>query len=143
MNPFQQYFIDTLKYRYADFEGRARRSEYWYFNLFYVISYILLSIVGSLGLGILPTRISTILSMGILGIFILGMIIPNLTVAVRRLHDTDKSGWLLLLGIVPFIGGIILLVFFCIEGDRGPNQYGPDPKSTEFNNPSEHLIERF
>lgn len=57
--------------------------------------------------------------------------IPNLAVAVRRLHDTDRSGWTILLGLIPLIGGIILLVFFLIEGTRGPNRFGPDPKAAE------------
>lgn len=62
-------------------------------------------------------------------IYSLAALIPNLAVSVRRLHDTNKSGWMLLIGLIPIIGSIILIVFFCTEGTQGPNQYGADPKS--------------
>ncbi len=108
---------------YANFEGRARRSEYWYFVLFnfiisvsaWIISIILIFFGGFLLWFFIP-------------IFSLALIIPNLAVQVRRLHDTGKSGWYLLMVFIPLVGPIILLVFYCTEGDRGPNEYGPDPK---------------
>ncbi len=72
---------------------------------------------------------------GIVGILLLiyglAVLIPSLAVGVRRMHDQDKSGWFILLGLIPFVGPLILLVFFCLEGTNGPNQYGPDPKAGE------------
>ena len=61
------------------------------------------------------------------GLFALGILIPHLAVMVRRLHDTDRSGWWLLLGLLPLLGGLVLLIFFIIGGTRGPNRFGPDP----------------
>jgi uncharacterized membrane protein YhaH (DUF805 family) len=66
--------------------------------------------------------------MGLVGIILLAFLIPSIAVQVRRFHDQDKSGWFILLGLIPYIGGIILFVFMCIEGTRGPNRFGPDPK---------------
>ena len=114
---------------YANFEGRARRSEYWYFILLnnviipisiYIIAIVLVFIGGFL---LIP----------LLWLFGLGTLIPHLAVAARRLHDTGKSAWFLLLWFAPIVGPIILIVFFATEGDRGPNEYGPDPK--EVNGP--------
>lgn len=69
--------------------------------------------------------------LSLLGLWWLVMFIPNLAVAIRRLHDTDKSGWMYLLVLIPLVGGIILLVFYCTEGTRGPNRFGPDPKGPD------------
>jgi uncharacterized membrane protein YhaH (DUF805 family) len=118
---------------YSNFEGRARRSEYWYYvltNLLIVISgYILIAIAAFLGGPIILT-----IALVLLVLWGAANIIPNLAVIVRRLHDTNKSGWWILIGLVPF-GGIVLLVFYCIEGDRGRNDYGEDPKM----HPDEYL----
>ncbi|MDB5439403.1 MAG: hypothetical protein JWM33_1830 [Caulobacteraceae bacterium] len=121
--------------KYADFEGRARRKEYWLFYLFYM-----LVVVGFLiGTGVL-TGLSmaladdaargggillTILTVGFV-LFCLASLIPQIAVGVRRLHDTNRSGWWMLISLVPF-GGIVLLVFFVMEGTRGANRFGPDP----------------
>jgi uncharacterized membrane protein YhaH (DUF805 family) len=64
----------------------------------------------------------------ILGVFFLGTFIPSLAVQVRRFHDQDKSGWFILLNFVPYVGGLIVFVFMCLEGTRGPNRFGADPK---------------
>ena len=64
-------------------------------------------------------------------IFLLAIIIPSIAVQVRRFHDQDKSGWFVLLGLIPFVGGLIVLVFMCLEGTKGPNRFGPDPKGGE------------
>ena len=64
------------------------------------------------------------------GLYSLAVLLPSIAVAVRRLHDTDRSGWWFLIGFVPIVGGIILLVFYVLEGTRGPNRFGPDPKTT-------------
>lgn len=111
------WFIDVVK-KYAVFNGRARRKEYWMFVLFYILIYVGLfiveSLVGSPGILVL--------------IFALGLLVPSIAVSIRRLHDTDRSGWWILIGFVPLVGGIVLLVFMCLDGTAGTNQYGPDPK---------------
>ncbi len=113
---------------YANFEGRARRAEYWY----YILMNIILGFSSILFFVIIGV-ITDIFEIAIVGyiIFILYtliVLIPSIAVAVRRLHDTNKTGWLYLLNFVPF-GGLVLFIFYCIEGDKGANQYGTDPKN--------------
>lgn len=112
-----QWYLKVLQ-NYIGFSGRARRKEYWMFTLINFIVIIILSILESL-LG-LPGFIS--------GLYSLAVLIPGLAVSVRRLHDTGKSGWWLLLSFIPIIGAIILLVFFALDSEDGANQYGPNPK---------------
>ena len=108
--------------KYAEFKGRARRSEYWYFTLFnFVISLVLGFIDGWLGLG---SEFIGLLG----GLYSLGIIIPSIAVSVRRLHDTGRSGWWLLIGLIPLIGAIVLIVFFVQDSQAGSNEYGPNPK---------------
>lgn len=119
-----EWMLMPLK-RYADFSGRSRRKEYWMFILGVFIAVILASIIeGVLGLsgmvGGVYGPITTII--------LLGIIIPGIAVQIRRFHDQDKSGWFVLLGLIPFVGGLIVLVFMCLEGTSGPNRFGPDPK---------------
>ena len=104
--------------RYAKFDGRAGRAEFWWFVLANFLVYIVLAILLQI------SGIFLILEL----LYALAMLIPSIAVAIRRLHDTDKSGWLLLIGLVPFIGAIILIVFYAMEGTKGPNQYGPGPE---------------
>ena len=119
---WKKVFIEN----YANFEGRARRSEYWYYVLFnflisigLVFAIILLSLLtGPLGFGL--TYILVIL-------WSIANIIPSLAAQVRRLHDTNKSGWWILISFIP-LGGLVLLVFYFTEGTHGDNEYGPDPK---------------
>lgn len=119
-----QWYTDVIK-KYVVFSGRARRKEYWMFVLFNVIISIILSIIDSIA----KTRSGGV---GILGaIYSLAVLLPSLGVTVRRLHDTNKSGWWILIGIIPLIGAIILIVFTATEGTPGDNQYGPDPKAAE------------
>ncbi|MDT0631476.1 DUF805 domain-containing protein [Rubrivirga sp. S365] len=126
MDAFQEYFVDIVKNHYADFEGRARRKEYWMFYLFSVLVAIAVVVVAVILISISE---SLAIVAGLLYIALaLGLLLPSLAVAVRRLHDTDRSGWWYLVSLVPFIGGFILLYFMVIEGDAGPNAYGPDPK---------------
>lgn len=159
-----EWMILPLK-RYAEFGGRSRRKEYWMFFLFTIIVSVVLGIIdGVLGLtlGGGDGATATAASTGVLGgIFSLATIVPSIAVGVRRLHDTDRSGWwllipvgLLILGLVlggalggaagggmmglgagfglgilgAVVGGLVLLVFYCLEGTRGPNRFGPDPK---------------
>jgi uncharacterized membrane protein YhaH (DUF805 family) len=111
-----EWYIKVLE-NYAVFEGRARRMEYWMFvliNLFIVVGARLLD--SALGLG------------GAIGfLYGLAILIPSIAVSVRRLHDTGRTGWWILLGLVPVIGTLVLLVFYCLGGDPGDNEYGPDP----------------
>jgi uncharacterized membrane protein YhaH (DUF805 family) len=110
--------IKTCLNKYATFSGRATRSEYWYFFLFLMIVNIVASVLDSTIFGDMPVLylIATLV-----------LLIPSIAAGVRRLHDTDKSGWWLLLGLIPVIGAIVLIVFFCQRGTVGTNQFGPNP----------------
>ena len=111
--------------RYAEFSGRSRRKEYWMFTLLLIIVNVVVGIL-ELSLGLAGTMGYGPLSLVVL----LAVIVPSIAVSVRRLHDTGRSGWWLLLVFLPIIGGLVLLVFFVLEGDKGPNEYGPDPKGS-------------
>jgi uncharacterized membrane protein YhaH (DUF805 family) len=114
--------------RYADFSGRSRRKEYWMFILGVIIAAVVLSIIeGVLGLSGMVGGVYGPLTL----ILILGVLVPSIACQVRRFHDQDKSGWFVLLSFIPFIGGLIVLVFMCLEGTRGDNRFGPDPKAGE------------
>ena len=114
--------------KFMQFSGRSRRKEYWSFALLMIAVYIVAGIVdGILGMGGLIGGLYGPLSL----LAALFFIIPSFSVGIRRLHDTDRSGWWLLIGLVPIIGGLILLYFFIVEGTRGPNTYGADPKEGE------------
>jgi uncharacterized membrane protein YhaH (DUF805 family) len=109
--------------KYMDFSGRAPRAEYWWFVLFVIIGEVIAMIVDSIiGTGQMFGPYGLVLCL-----FLLAVIVPSLAVGVRRLHDTDRPGWWLLIGLIPIIGAIVLLVFFVTEGTKGDNQYGPDP----------------
>lgn len=126
------YFFYCLK-NYANFEGRARRSEYWYYTLFNILAALLLTMVFT-GIAIaMNTPEIVFLSY----LWYLVTLIPTMAVAARRLHDTDRSGWWQLLAFVPFVGGIVLLVFYCQDSQLGDNPYGPNPKYPDggFQNP--------
>ncbi|GAA2741820.1 MULTISPECIES: DUF805 domain-containing protein [Kitasatospora] len=110
-----EWYLAVLK-NYAGFSGRARRKEFWMFYLFNLIAVIVLAILDNiLGTGFLAV------------IYLLAVLVPTLAVGTRRLHDTGKSGWLLLLGVVP-VANIILLVFCAMEGQPEDNEYGANPK---------------
>ena len=104
--------VKTCFKKYATFEGRARRSELWWFFLFNFIAGLILSAV----------------SAGVLGMaYNLAVLLPSLAVGARRLHDTGRSGWWLLIGLIPLIGLIVLIWFYATPGHKGANQYGADP----------------
>jgi uncharacterized membrane protein YhaH (DUF805 family) len=110
-----EWYLKVVKENYANFDGRARRKEYWMFVLFNVI-------------------ISTILSMiepTVYLIYVLAILVPSIAVGARRLHDVGKSGWFMLIAFVPIIGGIWLLILTCTDGDSGDNEYGSNPKTEE------------
>ncbi|MGD0901642.1 MAG: DUF805 domain-containing protein [Terracidiphilus sp.] len=109
--------------RFAEFSGRSRRKEYWMFFLFNMVIGLVLYIPGiALRESIGPVFL------GLYGLYCLAVLIPSLAVAVRRLHDTGKSGWFMLLVLIPFIGGIIVLVLMVLDSDPEANKYGPNPK---------------
>lgn len=115
------YYLSVLK-KYAVFSGRSQRAEYWYFVLFNLI----ISIV----LGIISTVVGD--DSGILGmLYSLALLIPGIAVGVRRLHDIGKSGWMLLIGLIPLIGGIWLIVLLATDSKPGNNKYGPNPKGIQ------------
>ncbi|MEC3950428.1 DUF805 domain-containing protein [Sphingobium sp. HWE2-09] len=125
------YMLLPLR-RYADFSGRSRRKEYWMFFLAYMLVAAAIGIVGVAlhGFGDGQPSGGASLYMILLGLLVLVLIVPSLAVQVRRFHDQDKSGWFVLLNFIPYVGGIIVLVFMCLEGTRGENRFGPDPKQT-------------
>jgi len=118
--------------RYADFRGRSRRMEYWMFALFQVIVAILLVVLAGIGGAGDAADAGAYLwsSLGgmLLLLFVVVNFIPSLAVQVRRFHDQDRSGWFILLSFIPFVGGLIVFVFMLLDGTRGPNRFGPDPK---------------
>lgn len=117
------WYLSVLK-QYAVFKGRARRKEYWFFLLFNLIASLVLTVVDFMTGSLDPE-----LGMGLLsGLYTLAVLIPSLAVTVRRLHDTDRTGWWLLIGLVPLIGAIVLLVFMLLDSQPGDNQYGANPK---------------
>jgi uncharacterized membrane protein YhaH (DUF805 family) len=119
------WYLDVLK-KYADFNGRARRKEYWMFYLFNALIYIAIMIFSAI-LGSIDNSLALIGTL-LLIIYLLAVFVPGLAVAVRRLHDTGRSGWWLLIALVPFVGGIIFLVFAVQDSTPGENEYGKNPK---------------
>ncbi|TYP76158.1 DUF805 domain-containing protein [Aquimarina intermedia] len=122
------WYLKVIKENFANFEGRARRTEYWMFCLFNCLIVFGLAILAGV-FAAMDIQALSLLFMGCYMVYALLALIPSLAVTVRRLHDTGKSGWMLLIGLIPFIGSIWLLVLYATEGDQGDNQYGPDPKS--------------
>ena len=124
--------IKSVFSKYAIFTGRASRSEFWYFTLFNIITSTLLFLLG-IAIGAATGGSDGVPGGLIVGyilyiIYGLGVLIPSLAVAVRRLHDTNNSGWLILLGLIPCVGGIVLLVFMILQGTNGENKYGDIPE---------------
>ena len=117
------WYLKVLK-QYADFSGRARRSEYWYFVLFNMIFAIVAVVLDN----ILGTAIEGVGYGPIYGLYVLAVLLPGLAVAVRRLHDVGKSGWMFLIVLIPLIGAIWLLVLFFTDSQPGTNKWGPNPK---------------
>lgn len=117
--------------RYADFNGRSRRKEFW---MFFLLNFIVMSVLYGLMIAGMDFQTGqpgglSMLAMGLLFIYGLAILVPLIAVYVRRFHDQDKSGWLVLLLLIPAIGSLIVLVFMCLEGTRGPNRFGEDPKA--------------
>ncbi len=111
--------------KYAVFQGRARRRECWYFILFYLLILVALFFL-DVGLGTYNAK----LELGLFsGIFSFLMLLPSLTVAARRLHDTGKSGWWQLIALIPFLGVLVLIAFLLKDSVPARNRYGPNPKA--------------
>ena len=120
------WYTDVIQ-KYAVFSGRADRPEFWWFTL---INAIIGWLIYFLGIAILGRG-----GVAIAFLYDLAVFLPALGVAIRRLHDTNRSGWWILIALVPFIGWIILLVFYASAGTPGPNDHGPDPKGQVGNVP--------
>jgi len=120
------WYIGVLK-KYAVFSGRARRKEYWFFVLFTILISIVLAIIDRF-----TGTYSAEYGMGLLGgLYTLAVLLPSIGVTIRRLHDTGRSGWWILLVLIPLIGAIVLLVFMVLDSQPGTNEYGPNPKEGE------------
>jgi uncharacterized membrane protein YhaH (DUF805 family) len=117
------WYLEALR-KYAEFNGRASRQEYWFFLLFNILISALLATVdfftGTLnvqsGVGLLS------------GLYSLAVLIPGIAVTIRRLHDTGRSGWWMFISLIPIIGGIVMLIFMVQDSTPGDNEYGPNPK---------------
>ena len=119
-----KWFLDALKNKYATFEGRARRKEYWFFVLCYFLVLLALLLADAA-----TGTFSEEAGVGLLsGLYLLATLVPSLAVTVRRLHDTDRSGWWVLIGVIPLIGDIVLIVFTVQDSQPGANRFGPNPK---------------
>ena len=115
---FKEAVTRALTVNYCNFNGRSSRSEYWWFCLFSIIVSVVISIVFSFS-----QNTMTIIS----GLVNLALLLPGLGLAVRRLHDINKSGWFILLALIPLVGAIILIVWFCQDSNPQDNAYGPVP----------------
>jgi uncharacterized membrane protein YhaH (DUF805 family) len=120
------WYTTVLK-SYATFSGRARRTEYWMFTL---INVIVTGILYGIGMAFSGGAIGTLFTVAY-WVYALAVLIPSVAVLFRRLHDTNRSGWWWLIGLVPIVGAIVLIVFLATEGTAGDNTFGTDPKSAE------------
>ncbi len=117
------WYLLVLK-KYAVFSGRSSRKEFWYFSLISFLISIVLAVAD-----VMAGTFDAETGFGLLlGIYTIAVLIPGIAVSVRRLHNTDRSGWLFLIGLIPLIGGIILIVFWAQDSQPGENQYGSNPK---------------
>ncbi len=121
-------YVKTVFKKYADFKGRARRSEYWYFTLFNALV-IMILYVPALALLVAESNLAFI-PLILIGLYGLATIVPTLAVTVRRLHDVGRSGWYYFISLIPFVGGILLLISLIKDSDPGTNDWGPNPKNS-------------
>jgi uncharacterized membrane protein YhaH (DUF805 family) len=124
-----KYFLKCVN-QFADFNGRARRTEYWMFALFNII------------FGIAAATLDVLLETDFIvyGLYVLALFLPGLAVLVRRLHDVGKSGWMIFISLIPLIGGIWLFVLLVTDSDPGDNAYGPNPKNVGGSSYSESTV---
>ena len=126
-------FLEAVKagYRnYVRFQGRSSRSEYWWWALYQLVVNVVIGLI--FGGGTAETgagSVSFVYQGGIVAnLWALAHLLPGLSVGVRRLYDINRSGWWLLIGLIPFLGALVLFIFYLLDGTPGPNTYGPDPK---------------
>jgi len=147
MSAFNDYFVDTIKNRYAEFDGRASRSEYWYFMLFSILLFI--PLIAAMGFSLTDSidnpsglNMSSKILIGFLSVIVIAWTIPSIAVSVRRLHDVGRSGWWYLLRLIGL--GIVIFIFSVLESEPGRNKWGPNPwEPDEDDEISQHLIEDF
>src|SRR5215472_3520094 len=120
MGSAMNWYLAVLK-NYVGFSGRARRTEYWMFALFNLIVFVVLAILAAV------TR--SFFFWILYFLYAVAVIVPGLAVTWRRMQDTGRNGWWILLGLIPFVGGIVLLVFMLLPGTPGANEFGPDPRA--------------
>jgi uncharacterized membrane protein YhaH (DUF805 family) len=123
------WYLKVLK-QYADFSGRARRKEYWMFELFNFLIYLLILALAGIFYAVDAPRLGMFIIF-IVYLYALGILIPNLAVAVRRLHDVGKSGWMLFIYFVPLIGVFWLLILLLSDSEPGDNEWGSNPKEVK------------
>ena len=144
--------MDLIKYfkmgfqKYADFSTRSPRSEFWWFQLAYFLILIPLSMIGGIMAFIaidsgMTGSIGAIMPFAILGIFVFGSIIPQLSIMVRRIHDTGNSGWMILLTMIPYIGSVAFIVFGVLDTQQNENKWGPVPESEDKNTLRNTLVD--
>lgn len=126
-----EWYVEVLR-KYAVFDGRARRKEYWMYALFTFIIYFAYGLVAGLAMALIGRSDSPVAAILLIYtpivLYGLAAFVPGLAVTVRRLHDTGRSGWWILISFLPGIGGIILLIFMCLDSEPGPNLHGLNPK---------------
>ena len=122
-----KYFLYCLQH-YDEFNGRARRSEYWYFVLFNLV----ITFVIGFTFGVIAGLLDMPALANLAYLWSLAMFIPGLAVSVRRLHDIGRSGWWLFLSLIPLVGAIILIIWYCTDSQPGANQYGSNPKEMDY-----------
>jgi uncharacterized membrane protein YhaH (DUF805 family) len=125
-----EWYKKVVFENYANFTGRARRSEYWYYNLAQFVILITFIVLGAIVGSFFDSALGGLfVGYMVFALYSLVTLLPTLGVIVRRLHDVGKSGWFYFIALIPFVGGIWLLVLMCTEGDFGENDYGSDPKN--------------
>jgi uncharacterized membrane protein YhaH (DUF805 family) len=131
-NVIVENFRRIVTTQYFDFNGRTRRQVFWYYVLAYVVIYVAVSIIESVlgfGGGWTPYGFIHYSPKPLTGLLTLALLLPNLGIAARRLHDIDRSAWWLLLGVIPIVGWLVLIYWYVQPGTAGSNQFGADPKS--------------
>jgi len=131
-------YLNVIRHHYADFSGRARRREYWMFTLINGLISVILQLPFQLenaaavanGTEYLPTGLGLV-SLVLTVVYGLALLLPSLAVSIRRLHDTGRSGWWLLIGLIPLVGTLVLLIFTVLDSQPGANKWGPNPKGME------------
>ena len=123
-----EWYLKVMRDNYANFNGRARRKEYWMFTLFFMLFAFAFAFVSFIGVLSALGETAEMIGVILIVVWYLSHLVPSFAVTVRRLHDTGKSGWFLLLSFIPF-GNLVIFIFTVMDGDRGDNEYGPDPKA--------------